>query len=587
MINFLNTPPKFSPVYTDGLFFTVSADTNHFKFRYVYDVYADNVLIFQGKATPNPFQLGVIDVSRILKSYVSNIPISKWNTTPIYTHETFPFSRPNNPETINYQVYVGYEYASSELEQVTGFTGNDSTIGPPEVTDGLYKTFQSTMGVNAKSNEQNFDIGQFVLSGTPTGTNPTVDCLYLTNSPRNRDLDPSEYYTLGFTNYYLSTDALSEPYYVLYNFYDDEGAFITGVTVDNITTNGGGPRTDCDYVYQSTTLINPTGNTDFNTLYVGAGPKNLEPIMPANAAQYTIQLFGKFTGSTSPIQPTPSPTPTPTPTPLPSPCTGETCNRYSLTNQSSFSPCEVTYFDCQTSQYVTILIAPESSFLVNCTCPESLAYECDLIVQYSSECTVDQPCLTCYTVVVNNNNAEESCTYTYYNCTTGNYVTYTQAPLTGVEYACICPTIQHTCDNLEVVVGAYCSGPVPTPTPSQGPNVLNWYFSTQLGAYNANVTLPHLEIIQQSTSNTLVNTNSFGSGVAYFYSGYLDIEASFTYENNAGSINNIAIVAGPSLGDDSYGRLNIPSPSDGTTYTLSTSTYRPSSGNIYVTIITY
>ena len=85
MINFLNTPPKFSPVYTDGLFFTVSADTNHFKFRYVYDVYADNVLIFQGKATPNPFQLGVIDVSRILKSYVSNIPISKWNTTPIYT----------------------------------------------------------------------------------------------------------------------------------------------------------------------------------------------------------------------------------------------------------------------------------------------------------------------------------------------------------------------------------------------------------------------------------------------------------------------------------------------------------------------
>jgi hypothetical protein len=213
MINFLNTPPRFSPVYTDGLFFTVSADTNYFKFRYVYDIYVDNVLIFQGKATPNPFQVGVIDVSRILKSYVSNIPISKWNNTPIYTHETFPFSRPNNPETINYQVFVGYEYASSELAQITGFTGNGDIIGSPSVTDGLYKTFQSTMGVNAKSNEQNFNIGQFVLSGTPIGVNPTVDCLYLTNSPRYRDLDPSEYYTLGFTNYYLSDSQLSEPYY--------------------------------------------------------------------------------------------------------------------------------------------------------------------------------------------------------------------------------------------------------------------------------------------------------------------------------------------------------------------------------------
>jgi hypothetical protein len=311
---------------------------------------------------------------------------------------------------------------------------------------------------------------------------------------------------------------------------------------------------------------------------------NLEPIMPPNAVQYTIQLFGKFTGSTSPIQPTPSPTPTPTPTPAPNPCTG-TCQSYSVTNQN-FNPCELTYFDCLNSKYVTILVAPESSFLINCTCPESLAYECDLIVQSSGDCTSPSPCNTCYSVVVNNNN-EESCTYTYYDCNTENYVTYTQAPLTGVEFPCICPTIQETCGNLDIVVGAYCSGPVPTPTPSQGPNVLNWYFSTQLGSYNANVTLPHLEIIQQSTSNTLVNTNSFGSGVAYFYSGYLDIEASFTYENNAGSINNIAIVAGPSLGDDSYGRLDIPSPSDGTTYTLSTSTYRPSSGNIYVTIITY
>jgi hypothetical protein len=115
---------------------------------------------------------------------------------------------------------------------------------------------------------------------------------------------------------------------------------------------------------------------------------------------------------------------------------------------------------------------------------------------------------------------------------------------------------------------------------------LNWFFSTQLGVYNANVTLPTLQIVQQSTSTTLVGTNSFGSGVVYFYSGYLDITSSFTYENNVGSINDLAIVAGTSLGDDTYGRLDIPAPTPGTTYTLTDSPYIPASGNIYVTIIT-
>jgi len=49
--------------------------------------------------------------------------------------------------------------------------------------------------------------------------------------------------------------------------------------------------------------------------------------------------------------------------------------------------------------------------------------------------------------------------------------------------------------------------------------------------------------------------------------------------------NGLAIVAGTFLGDDSYGRQDIPSPSVGVTYTLSTSAYKISSGALYVTII--
>jgi len=76
-INILHQPPSFQPVLTNGLFYTVSADTtDRYKFRYTYDVYVENNLIFQGKSTPNPYDLGVIDISRILKTYCENNPIA-------------------------------------------------------------------------------------------------------------------------------------------------------------------------------------------------------------------------------------------------------------------------------------------------------------------------------------------------------------------------------------------------------------------------------------------------------------------------------------------------------------------------------
>jgi len=182
LITITHNPPKFSPVYTDGLFFTVTTLTNYPKFRFVYDVYANGNNIFSGKATPNPFGLGIIDVSKILKNYVSNIPLSLFENTPIYTHETFPFSRPLEDNVINYEIKIGYEYAADEISQVTGFTGNgelildpvtntfdlDGIVGQPEVSTGVYKTYQATMGVNGRADQQDFNMGPFILTGILT-----------------------------------------------------------------------------------------------------------------------------------------------------------------------------------------------------------------------------------------------------------------------------------------------------------------------------------------------------------------------------------------------------------------------------------
>ena len=387
-ISILHEPPAFQPVLTNGLFFTISADTtNTFKFRYTYDLFVNGTNVFQGKATPNPSDLGVVDVSRILKTYVENNPIAVWNTTDIYTHQTFPFSRPYQDETINYQVYFGFEYADSALSPVTGFTGNLTglTVGNPAIPSSLRKTFSSTMGVNGRATQQDFNMGPFVLSGSPTTTNPTTSGLFLTNSPRIRNIQDSEYYTLAFTNYYLDTTTISEPYYVQYTFYDEQGVTLTAVTVDNITTNGGGPRTGCTQVYQALPYIIPSGNTNYNTLYVGAGPVNLQDIIPVDTATYTVQLFGKFTGTTTPIQPTPTPTPTPSSTPVSCPCLTYLVENPSLVAQGIFN-----YRDCNNIQ-TTLVVDPSDSYYV-CVCNStSFTIEGPLVVTYDSPCVIASP----------------------------------------------------------------------------------------------------------------------------------------------------------------------------------------------------
>ena len=123
------------------------------------------------------------------------------------------------------------------------------------------------------------------------------------------------------------------------------------------------------------------------------------------------------------------------------------------------------------------------------------------------------------------------------------------------------------------------------PLPST--NTLYWYFENLLGSYSNNITLPELTIRQVSTSTTLVNTFSFGSGSVGFYSGNLRIIAGFTYRNISGSINNLQITFGSSSGDDSYGILQIPQPGDNTYYELDITQYFPASGNLYATIDTY
>jgi len=483
-VAFVETPEPFQPVLSDGLYFTVSSATydsqTTFKFRYVYDVLINGDIQFAGKCTPNPYGLGIIDLQQVLESYTNSLPIALWNTTPVYVHQTFPFGAPYNQETISYQLRLGYEYANSEIAPVTGFTGIGTQLGDPAFESDSYKTFRSTMGVNGRATQQSFDIGPFVLSGTPNNVFPTTSGLFLTNAPRIQNISEDDWYTLGFTNYYLNSGStptiLSEPYYVEFNFYDDDGILITGTTHDNILTNGGGPRPDCNWVYPAMYLIDPFSSVSYNTMYVGCGPKNI-PYFPANTKQYTIQLFGLNEGPFTPIPASPTPTPTPTgtqvttPTPTPSstpPCTG--CDKYSVEYTGETSPGSATFVNCNTGVSSTFNPLNNTTYVV-CSC--SIPTGDDLVIVNLGPCFPVTPTPTpttttfcvCSEYLLENESASPSF-YQYIDCT-GEAISDSLDPF-QVKNICACDGTVEADDAIVVAYLGPCEIPVsPSVTPTR------------------------------------------------------------------------------------------------------------------------
>lgn len=375
----VRNPEYFQPSKSDGIYFTVSADTaSEPKFRFVYNLYVEGALVFQGKSTPNPSGLGIIDISRVLDSYLQNYPIAYQDETVVYAHQSSPFSRPYSNEVVDYYIQVGEEYAETFISNITGFTGNGTQVGQPGVPSETFKCFLGTMGVNGNANQPYFNIGQFTLSGSPYPEFPhTENCLFLTNSPRIREISTDEYYTLSFTNYDLGGDYLSEPYYAKYSFYDSNGYIIEEKTYSNIVSNGGGPATGCSQNYLDNTF---TGSS-YNILNLGAGPKNIYQF-PADTDYYQIQMFGKATPSTPTPTPTltmtptpsstfgitPSPTATPSSTPIP-PCV---CEQYQIENYG-FQTWGVYYTGCDGIQ-TSLFVSPQT-FTSICACYGTVSAE--------------------------------------------------------------------------------------------------------------------------------------------------------------------------------------------------------------------
>ena len=292
MITIVRQPEQLQPSMTDGLFYTLSSTkTAQYKYRYIFEVYVNNTKVFTGKSTPNPEGLGVIDVSEVLKTYANSSVEVNDAISSEYIHQTERFSLFDKNEVIEYYVLFGEEYATSLTAPVIQYQGSDDNPGNPTLQADLRKVFNGTYPTNIYGNRQDFVNTPYILDTEPVQYSQG---LFLTNSPRILDVTPTDRHTLSFFNYKLGGDLISYGYQAEYNFYDSTGAFISQSTLDNITTNGGGPLTGITGLAYDDAGIVPSAYT-YNVVNVASGPWNIEQSLgvPANTKYYTIQLKGK------------------------------------------------------------------------------------------------------------------------------------------------------------------------------------------------------------------------------------------------------------------------------------------------------
>ncbi len=318
-ISIIKNIDNLQPTNSPDNYFVISADTNNTdKFRYVFDMNINDEIVYQGKCTPNPEGLGIIVVGDVIDNYASNIPIAfEENDNQIFVHQTEWYSRPVDEELIEYSMFFGEEHADAN-GVITGYTGIGKFQGDPAYPSGAKRAYLGTMGRNILSNLQEYDTNNLMMDGYD-GLFPSQESLFLTNSPRIREVSNDDYFTLSALNYKFDTQLVPNQSYVYdteYIFYNEANVYITGYTLNNIRSNGGGPRTGCTDTFSSYTL--PSGETQnsWNIIHIGAGPQNI--YIPDGTVYYTVQLLGRQEIAPTPgISPTPTPTPSITPSGLP------------------------------------------------------------------------------------------------------------------------------------------------------------------------------------------------------------------------------------------------------------------------------
>lgn len=272
-----------------SLIYQVSSNqTTQPQFQYVLDIQnASRTVLQRIKQQPNPSSVGVFDVGSILTNYVGIDEV--WKTAEFATSS---FS------SKQFWVAFGEEYGTSVSSSVILYNGS-GVAGAPAKSGSVALTAINGL-VEPNAGYWNFPSQSYYID-TTVSTAGTFNYQHaLTNAPITQSIQDGEYATISLINgnFSGSTTAAQDIYLVDIRVYNATGSEIDQFDLTNITSNGGGPRTNISTLWSAVAGSQTAGT---RLLTVGVGPQNLSNggnSLPSDWAYYTATAYGQLSAST-------------------------------------------------------------------------------------------------------------------------------------------------------------------------------------------------------------------------------------------------------------------------------------------------
>ena len=288
----INQFPTTPNMANNTLLFTVSSNSSSAsQFQYIC------ALSLSGSATtlqtikqqPNPFSYGVFDVGQIISNYVDSD--NNWKAGVFSTA---------SEAGKRFQVKFGEEYATSISGTAIQYTGVGANVGAPAVTASAYTyILNGLVEPNDKIN-WNWPSGSYFTASAVSTTTTFAKQHALTNAPLTQSIQDGEYATISLINgnFTNSTSSAQDIFAVSVVVYNSASVEVDSFDLTNITSNGGGPRTNIGTLWSAIATSQTAGT---QLLTVGIGPQNLSDdgnTLQTDWAYYTVNAYGQKAAST-------------------------------------------------------------------------------------------------------------------------------------------------------------------------------------------------------------------------------------------------------------------------------------------------
>ena len=248
-----------------------------------------NTLLQRIKQQPNPNNAGVFDMGSIITNYLDSD--NSWKAAPFVT---------SSEAAKRFQVKFGEQYGTSASSSVILYTGVGAVTGSPAVTASSYLyTINGLVDPNDKIN-WNFPSASYFTASVVSTTTTFSKQHALTNAPLTQSIQDGEYATISLINgnFTNSTSSAQDIFAVSVVVYNSASVEVDSFDLTNITSNGGGPRTNIGTLWSAIATSQTAGT---QLLTVGIGPQNLSDdgnTLQTDWAYYTVNAYGQKAAST-------------------------------------------------------------------------------------------------------------------------------------------------------------------------------------------------------------------------------------------------------------------------------------------------